>query len=83
MGFGWTTSNLPDSNIYYNGALEHFPSSAKSETMDILTALLVSPPNSNVTIYTDSQSSIKTYYSSANLSAISPRRYNKINNHIL
>lgn len=51
--------------------------------MAILTAILVSPSNGSITIYTDSQNSIKTYHSSANLSAISPRRYNKINNHIL
>ncbi|PKY58416.1 hypothetical protein RhiirA4_480319 [Rhizophagus irregularis] len=40
MGYGWTTSNLSNCNITYNGSLKFFPSSTKAETMAILTALV-------------------------------------------
>ncbi|PKY52810.1 hypothetical protein RhiirA4_470673 [Rhizophagus irregularis] len=79
----WTTSNLPGANITYNGSLELFPSSTKAETMAILTALLTAPTNGNIIIYTDSQAAIDAFHKSSNLSSISPRRYNKINNNIL
>lgn len=74
---------MPNANITHNGSLEYFPSSTKAETMAILTALIVAPERCDVNIYTDSQGAIDTFYKSSNLSAISPRRYNKINNNIL
>ncbi|PKK71531.1 hypothetical protein RhiirC2_778277 [Rhizophagus irregularis] len=43
MGYGWTTSNLTNVNITYNGSVKFFPSSTKAETMAILTALVVCP----------------------------------------
>ncbi|CAB4414594.1 unnamed protein product [Rhizophagus irregularis] len=51
--------------------------------MAILTALLVSPVNGQITIHTDSQAAIDSFHKSINLSSISPRRYNKIDNNIL
>ncbi|PKK63668.1 hypothetical protein RhiirC2_788558 [Rhizophagus irregularis] len=83
MGYEWTTSNLTDVNINHNGSLEFFPSSTKAETMAILTALIVSPQNSSINIYTDSQAAIDTFHKSSNLISISSRRFNKINNNIL
>jgi ribonuclease HI len=83
IGYGWTTSNLPGINVSYNGALEYFPSSTKAETMAILTVLTISPANSLINIFTDSQTAIDSFYKSSNLTSISPRRYNKINNNIL
>ncbi|PKY29581.1 hypothetical protein RhiirB3_391921 [Rhizophagus irregularis] len=83
MGYEWTTSNLTDVNITHNGSLEFFPSSTKAETMAILTALIVSPQNSSINIYTDSQAAIDTFHKSSNLISISLRRFNKINNNIL
>ncbi|PKB98799.1 hypothetical protein RhiirA5_463562 [Rhizophagus irregularis] len=83
MGYGWTTSNLPQTNITYSGSGKYFPSSTKAEIMGILTALIVCPPNCNTSIYTDSQAAIDTFHKSKNLHSISPRRFNKINNNIL
>ncbi|CAB4426586.1 unnamed protein product [Rhizophagus irregularis] len=83
MGYGWTTSNLSNCNITYNGSLQYFPSSTKAETMAILTALVVCPEFGIITIFTDSQAAIDSFHKSKNLHTISPRRFNKINNNIL
>ncbi|PKY63027.1 ribonuclease H-like protein, partial [Rhizophagus irregularis] len=83
MGYGWTTSNLFNCNITYNGSLKFFPSSTKAETMAILTALVVCPEFGIVTIHTDSQAAIDSFHKSKNLHTISLRRFNKINNNIL
>ncbi|PKY59604.1 hypothetical protein RhiirA4_482478 [Rhizophagus irregularis] len=83
MGYGWTTSNLTNVNITYNGSLKFFPSSTKAETMAILTALIVCPSFGKITINTDSQAAIDSFHKSKNLHSTSPRRYNKINNNIL
>ncbi|PKC05193.1 hypothetical protein RhiirA5_378822 [Rhizophagus irregularis] len=83
MGYGWTTSNLPNINFTYNGSLQYFPSSTKAETMAILTCLIVCPLFCNVHLFTDSQAAIDSFYKSRNLSSISLRRFNKINNNIL
>lgn len=83
MGFGWTTSNIPNLNINYHDALDYFPSSTKAETMAILTALLLIPYGGIITIVTDSQSAINTVYNTIKLSVLSKRRLQKINNVIL
>lgn len=83
MGFGWTTSNIPNLNINYHGALDYFPSSTKAKIMAILTALLVAPQQGTITIVTDSQSVINTFYETKKLSILSTRRLQKINNVIL
>jgi ribonuclease HI len=83
MGYGWTTSNLSPVNITFNGSLRYFPSSTKAEIMAILTSLIVAPPKSHINIFTDSQAAIDGFYKSVKLSALSPRRYNKLNNNIL
>ncbi|CAB4424282.1 unnamed protein product [Rhizophagus irregularis] len=83
MGYGWTTSNLDNVNFTYNGSIQYFPSSTKAETMAILTCLAVCPQSCTIRIYTDSQAAIDSFHKSKNLSSISPRRFNKINNNIL
>ncbi|PKY60125.1 hypothetical protein RhiirA4_517364 [Rhizophagus irregularis] len=83
MGYGWTTSNLFNCNITYNGSLKFFPSSTKAETMAILTALVVCPEFGIITLHTDSQAAIDSFHKSKNLHTMSPRRFNKINNNIL
>ncbi|PKK58109.1 hypothetical protein RhiirC2_796850 [Rhizophagus irregularis] len=83
MGYGWTTSNLSNINITYNGSVKFFPSSTKAETMAILTALVVCPVHGKIIINTDSQVAIDSFYKSRNLHSISPRCFNKINNNIL
>ncbi|CAB4436858.1 unnamed protein product [Rhizophagus irregularis] len=83
MGYGWTTSNLANVNITYNGSLKFFPSSTKAETMALLTALSTCPNLGRITIYTDSQATIDSFHKTKNLHCTSPRRYNKVNNNIL
>ncbi|PKY62229.1 ribonuclease H-like protein [Rhizophagus irregularis] len=83
MGYGWTTSNLANVNITYNGSLKFFPSSTKAETMALLTALSTCPHLGRITIYTDSQATIDSFHKTKNLHCTSPRRYNKVNNNIL
>ncbi|CAB5197258.1 hypothetical protein RhiirA5_433836 [Rhizophagus irregularis] len=83
MGYGWTTSNLINVNIMYNGSVRFFPSATKAETMAILTALIVCPEHGKIIINTDSQAAIDFFYKSKNLHSISLRRFNKINNNIL
>ncbi|PKY24504.1 hypothetical protein RhiirB3_439090 [Rhizophagus irregularis] len=83
MGYGWTTSNLDELNVAYHGSLQYFPSSVKAEIMAILTALITAPFGGLIMINTDSQAAIDAYHKSANLSSISPQRYNKTNNNTL
>ncbi|PKY48379.1 hypothetical protein RhiirA4_445314 [Rhizophagus irregularis] len=47
--------------------------------MAVLTCLITCPPNSSVTIYTDSQCAIDTFYSLSN-HKMTPRRLQKVNN---
>lgn len=46
------------SNTRIGARIQNWPSSTRAELMGIFLALLVSPPNSTVHIYTDSQSAI-------------------------
>ncbi|CAB4436729.1 unnamed protein product [Rhizophagus irregularis] len=75
MGYGWHISNIMDFDLFYHGAIEHFPSSTKAEIMAILTALIILPPHSSVNIFTDFQAAIEGYKKSSQLHFISPRRY--------
>ncbi|CAB5095956.1 hypothetical protein RhiirA5_411308 [Rhizophagus irregularis] len=76
-------SNLDELNVTYHGSLQYIPSSVKAEIMAILTALITAPFGGLITINTDSQAAIDAYHKSANLSSISPQRYNKTNNNTL
>ncbi|CAB4373684.1 unnamed protein product [Rhizophagus irregularis] len=58
------------------------PSSTKAEGYTVLTAIMTCPENSTVSIYTDLQNVISTYYNTSN-QLLSERRYLKINNYTL
>jgi len=57
-GLGWYLS-VPDINVSFKASIQNFPSSLKSEGAAILTALAPLPPNSTITIYTDSLNAIR------------------------
>lgn len=75
MGFGWYTSDPP--NFFYAGVIEHSPSFTKAEIMVILAALIVFPSNSYITIYTDLQLAIDSFYKSKKLSITSTHHCKK------
>jgi ribonuclease HI len=61
MGIGWTQiyNNSPIQN--YSAQILNWPSSYKAELIAILSAICTCPRNSNIDIYTDSQSVITKY----------------------
>src|SRR5207245_3583253 len=59
LAFIQTHSNSPQHQFMVT--VESFPSACHAELTAIITSLLVSPPNSFVTVYTDSLSTIKHY----------------------
>jgi hypothetical protein len=63
MGFGWVLNPDIHNNIEFCGSLKHFASSTKAECFALLTCLIVSPPDSNISIFTDSLCMINTYNS--------------------
>ncbi|CAB5168428.1 unnamed protein product [Rhizophagus irregularis] len=73
MGYGWHISNIQNQDFSYCGSIEHFPSATKAEIMAILTALIILPGGSDVTIFTDSQAAISNFQKSAHLQYVSPR----------
>ncbi|PKK63163.1 hypothetical protein RhiirC2_789305 [Rhizophagus irregularis] len=79
MGHGWIFSSDLNANITYSGASREWASSTKAELLAIITALIVCPPSSTITIHTDSNNCINTYnkLSSPKLTA---RRFQNINN---
>jgi ribonuclease HI len=82
MGFGWILNLTIRQDIEFCGSIKHFVSSTKAECFALLTCLIISPPNSTVSIFTDSLSMIHTY----NLifhSNLSTRKFLKINNYFI
>jgi ribonuclease HI len=79
MGFGWIE---PHYNVTFKGSCILNPSSTKSESYAILTALLTLPNNSTVNIYTDSQNCIHNYNNFSN-PLLSRRKQLNHNNHLL
>ncbi|CAB4391259.1 unnamed protein product [Rhizophagus irregularis] len=79
MDHGWIFSSDLNANITYSGASREWASSTKAELLAIITALIVCPPSSTITIHTDSNNCINTYnkLSSPKLTA---RRFQNINN---
>ncbi|PKK62779.1 hypothetical protein RhiirC2_789854 [Rhizophagus irregularis] len=79
MGHGWIFSSDLNANITYSGASREWASSTKAELLAIITALIVCPPSSTITIHTDSNNCINTYnkLSSPKLTA---RHFQNINN---
>ncbi|PKK81004.1 hypothetical protein RhiirC2_767528 [Rhizophagus irregularis] len=60
-GYGWIQTQPSTPKISFKGSTVFFPSSSKSETMGILTTLIVSPYNCRINIYTDSANCITTF----------------------
>jgi hypothetical protein len=54
LGFGWVITSNNSPKITFSGSSKYFPSSTKAECLAFLTALIVSAPNSIITIKTDS-----------------------------
>ncbi|PKK65253.1 hypothetical protein RhiirC2_786430 [Rhizophagus irregularis] len=82
-GFGWLQTNPLVPQLSFTGSTIFFPSSFKSESMAILTILLVLPFNATCHIYTDSQNCIDTFKQRLDLPVISPRRRLKQNNFLI
>ncbi|PKY17906.1 hypothetical protein RhiirB3_430623 [Rhizophagus irregularis] len=79
MGHGWIFSSDLNANITYSGASREWASSTKAELMALITALIVCPPNSTITIYTDSNNCISTF-NNLHSPKLTARRFQKINN---
>ncbi|GBC12692.2 ribonuclease H-like domain-containing protein [Rhizophagus irregularis DAOM 181602=DAOM 197198] len=64
----------------FHSEISYFPSSNKAELLAVISALIVLPSNSEVTIYTDSNNIITGYYDiiDRNNFIISPRKFFKI-----
>ncbi|PKB96848.1 hypothetical protein RhiirA5_434130 [Rhizophagus irregularis] len=82
-GFGWLQTDQLIPNLSFNGSTIYFPSSFKSESLAILTILLVLPPYATSSIYTDSQNCIDTFNQRIGSPVISPRRRLKQNNFLI
>ncbi|GET56226.1 RNA-directed DNA polymerase from mobile element jockey-like [Rhizophagus irregularis DAOM 181602=DAOM 197198] len=65
---------------YAHGIIHNWPSSTRAETAAIHAALIVTPPSSTVTIYTDSQSAIDGLRLCASSSYSNSRLYYKTTN---
>lgn len=83
IGYGWTTASFSLNNITHNGFLQYIPSSTKAKIMAILSALVILAPATSITLYTDSQAAIDTFYKSKSLSGVSYHRFLKIPNYTL
>jgi ribonuclease HI len=79
MGFGWIELHH---KVTFKGSCILNPSSTKSESYGILTALLTVPNNSTVNVYTDSQNCIHNYNNYSN-PLLSRRKQLNLNNHLL
>ncbi|CAG8688016.1 17214_t:CDS:2, partial [Rhizophagus irregularis] len=82
MGFGWILTNDINLDLKFSGKTVEWASSTRAEIFAILTCLIICPPNSHVTIFTDSQCAIDTYYSLQHYK-MTPRRLQKLNNVLL
>ncbi|PKB98789.1 hypothetical protein RhiirA5_430804 [Rhizophagus irregularis] len=82
-GFGWLQTNPSIPQLSFNGSTIFFPSSFKSESLAILTILLVLPFYATCHIYTDSQNCIDIFNQKLLSPTISPRRRLKQNNFLI
>ncbi|PKY60373.1 hypothetical protein RhiirA4_484002 [Rhizophagus irregularis] len=82
-GYGWTQVQPFTPKVTFKGSTVFFPSSTKSETMGILTAIIVSPYYCNLNIYTDSASCIQLFNTRLHSPVISPRQKLKQTNFLL
>jgi ribonuclease HI len=82
-GYGLIKCQPNTPQVSFKGSTVFFPSSTKSEAMGILSAIIVSPHNCNLNIYTDSASCITTFNTLLHSPIISPRRKLKQNNFLI
>ncbi|PKK72655.1 hypothetical protein RhiirC2_776945 [Rhizophagus irregularis] len=82
-GYGWIQTQPLTPRISFKGSTVFFPSSSKSESMGILTALLVAPFNCRINIYTDSANCITTFNTRMHLGIVSPHQKLKQSNFLL
>jgi len=61
MGLGWIQTNTSAAASFFSASIKNFPSSTKAETYALLTTLLVVAYKGNVTVHTDSQTTINNY----------------------
>jgi ribonuclease HI len=80
LGYGWLLNPIILTNIEFNGSAKNFASSTKAECLAFLTCLIICPPNSTVTIHTDSLCLIQTY-NNIFYNNLSHRKFLKINNY--
>jgi ribonuclease HI len=66
MGIGWIQVDNKTILNTFQAQIQHWPCSFKAELVAILTAITTAPRNSNIKIYTDSQSVISKYDSIIN-----------------
>jgi ribonuclease HI len=83
MGIGWIC--IPESlpQVFFNASIENWVSSTRAEIFAILTALIVFPRNSTISIYSDSLATILGYESYVTNHNFSVRTNEKVPNYTL
>ena len=66
MGFSFIQTNIDSPYIEFSASIDNFPSSTKTELAAIVSALLVSPSNSIVQIFTDCDTIIQQFLQNEN-----------------
>jgi ribonuclease HI len=82
-GYGWIQTHPNTPRETFKGSTLFFPSSTKSETMAIMTALITIPKNSTCTIITDSANCVDMLKDRLKNPITSPRRRLKLNNYLI
>ncbi|PKC67085.1 hypothetical protein RhiirA1_458847 [Rhizophagus irregularis] len=82
-GYGWTQVQPLTPRVNFSGSTVFFPSSSKSESMGILTALIVSPFNCKINVYTDSANCITIFNTRMQSGVASPRQKLKQSNFLI
>ena len=84
MGLAFIQTHANSPQLQFMATVESFPSACRSELTAIIASLLVSPPNSFVTVYTDSLSTIRHYEQTVDsLLSTFPRNILKESNNLL
>ncbi|CAB4485566.1 unnamed protein product [Rhizophagus irregularis] len=82
-GFGWIQVSNDAPKFTFSGSTVFFPSSYKSESMALLTAIITLPYQGTAIISTDSANCIHTFNHRINTPVISPRKKLKQNNYLI
>jgi ribonuclease HI len=83
MSSAYLQTNVNAPNLQLSFTFENWPSSSRAELAAVVAALLVAPPNSNITIYTDSASVISCFKTHDSTLQHLPRNIMKSPNYIL